>query len=148
MVGEYAIAERGATAAMETVKSLGGGSAAAAVAADTHAPHPYPGHRTTSDFHLSHRHHRRRHRRVTEAAAVTPFVYVRLCYLVVRAVNWKIVCTGMCTVFGRFSVDLTTSTSMVIHRALQVNALAVNCYYYVDETNDRRQGYSFCAPRP
>lgn len=33
--------------------------------------------------------------------------------------NEKFVRTGMCTVFANFSVDLTTSTSMVIHRALQ-----------------------------
>ncbi|KAL4091055.1 hypothetical protein QTP88_025796 [Uroleucon formosanum] len=57
------------------------------------------------------------------AAVITPEVstsFVRRCYLEPRAGNGKFVRTGMCTVFGSFSVDLTTSTSMVIHRALQV----------------------------
>lgn len=66
-----------------------------------------------------------RSRSSTAAAAVitpevsTPFVW--RCYLKPRAGNGKFVRTGMCTVFGSFSVDLTTSTSMVIHRALQVS---------------------------
>ncbi|KAL5235122.1 hypothetical protein ACI65C_002532 [Semiaphis heraclei] len=64
-----------------------------------------------------------RSRSSTAAAVITsevstPFVW--RCYLKPRAGNGKFVRTGMCTVFGSFSVDLTTSTSMVIHRALQV----------------------------
>lgn len=75
------------------------------------------------------RRRRRRRRLATGAAAVitaevsTPFVW--RCYILKpRAGNGKFVRTGMCTVLGSFSVDLTTSTSMVIHRALQVSRRA------------------------
>jgi hypothetical protein len=42
----------------------------------------------------------------------------------------------MCTVFGSFSVDLTTSTSMVIHRALQQVVKSVAAFGFMDLSLD------------